>query len=303
MVELYYKGREGSTMRSYKSAYKRLVELCREAGVSIFRMEESQRCAIWVEAGLAGISAAGVRSISAVISMVRELMGQEDVISGRERNIKKSVVKEMNLRKVKKEKRRPGTIRDVKAIVREARRTNARADWRLAAMVVMCFFGCRRHDDLIRIRVEDVTMYSDRIRVFMRKNKTDVLNEGSVCSITLGGKAFNVKGFLDDYVRRMGLEMSSCVFPKNLGKGGKGVPTTYPAMYRELEDMKSRVGLLGNLTWHSWRVGSATRGNQLGVRRTSIKAAGLWKSQAVDGYCREEAAGLILSQALADSYE
>ena len=190
---------------------------------------------------LQGISAAGVRSMSAVISMVRELMGQEDVISRRERNIKKSVVKEVNLRKVQKEKRRPGTIRDVKAIVREARRTNARADWRLAAMVVMCFFGCRRHDDLLRIRFEDVTMYSDRIRVFMRKNKTDVFNEGSVCSITLGGKAFNVKGFLDDYVRRMGLEKSSWVFPKNLGKGGQGVPTTYPVMYRELEDMKTRA--------------------------------------------------------------
>ena len=84
-------------------------------------------------------------------------------------------------------------------------------------------------------------MYSDRIRVFMRKNKTDVFNEGSVCSITLGGKAFNVKGFLDDYVRRMGLEKSSWVFPKNLGKGGQGVPTTYPVMYRELEDMKTRA--------------------------------------------------------------
>ena len=61
---------------------------------------------------LQGISAAGVRSMSAVISMVRELIGQEDVISRRERNIKKSVVKEVNLRKVQKEKRRPGTIRD-----------------------------------------------------------------------------------------------------------------------------------------------------------------------------------------------
>ena len=101
----------------------------------------------------------------------------------------------------------------------------------------------------------------------------------------------------------MRLEIGSCVFPKNLGNGGKGVPITYPTIYKELEDMKSRVGLQGNLTWHSWRVGSATRGNQLGVRRTSIKAAGLWKSQAVDGYCQEKAAGLVCSQALADSWE
>ena len=274
-----------------------------EAEVSIFRMEEEQRCAIWVEAGLAGISAAGVRGISAVINMIRELMGLGDTTSGRERTIKKSVVKEMNLKKVQKEKRRPGTIRDVKAIVEEAKRTNSKADWRLAAMVVLCFFGCRRHDDLVRIRVEDVTMSRDKIRVFMRKNKTDRYHEGAVCSITVGGRAFDVKGFLEDYFRRLGLEKGFCVVPKNLGKGRKEVPTIYPVMYKELEVMKGKVGLQGNLTWHSWRIGSATRGNQLGVRRTSIKAAGLWKSQAVDGYCREEAAGLALSQALADSWE
>ena len=51
MVDLYVKGREGSTMKSYKSSYKRLLELCREAEVSIFRMGEKERCAIWVEAG------------------------------------------------------------------------------------------------------------------------------------------------------------------------------------------------------------------------------------------------------------
>ena len=71
---------------------------------------------------------------------------------------------------------------------------------------------------------------------------------------------------------------------------------------KELEEMKVKVGLPGNLTWHSWRIGSASRGNQLGVRRTSIKAAGLWKSQPVDICCQEEAAGLVLSQALADSW-
>ena len=133
--------------------------------VSIFRMGEEERCAIWVEAGLAGISAAGLRGISAVIAMVNELMGLSDMTSGRERTIKKSIIKEVNLKKVHKEKRRPGTIRDVKAIVEEARRTDSKADWRLAAMVVLCFFGCRRHDDILRIRVEDVTISGSRIRI------------------------------------------------------------------------------------------------------------------------------------------
>ena len=40
----------------------------------------------------------------------------------------------------------------------------------------------------------------------MRKNKTDIYHEGAVCSITVGGRAFDVKGFLEDYFRRLGLE-------------------------------------------------------------------------------------------------
>ena len=70
---------------------------------------------------------------------------------------------------------------------------------------------------------------------------------------------------------------------------------TYPIMYKELDEMKVRVGLQANLTWHSWRIVSASRGNQLGVRRTSIKAAGWWKSYVVDIYCQEEAVDLVLS--------
>ena len=69
--------------------------------------------------------------------------------------------------------------------------------------------------------------------------------------------------------------------PKNAGIGGKGVPVTYPIMYKELDEMKVRVGLQGNLTWHSRRIGSVSRGNRLGVRKTSCKAVGLVLSQAL----------------------
>ena len=64
-----------------------------------------------------------------MISRVRDLMVMSDVASGRERINKKSVIKEINLRKVHKEKRKAGSIHEVKAIVEEARRTNLKKDW------------------------------------------------------------------------------------------------------------------------------------------------------------------------------
>ena len=71
-------------------------------------------------------------------------------------------------------------------------------------------------------------------------------------------------------------------------------------LWRITEDLKERLGLDSRLKWHSFRIGSATKGNILGVRRSVVKGAGNWKSSAVDGYCREEDPGVVLSQELAD---
>ena len=43
--------------------------------------------------------------------------------------------------RVTKEKRKAGNIREVHALVAEARKTNARKDWRVAALSVLCYFG------------------------------------------------------------------------------------------------------------------------------------------------------------------
>ena len=55
--------------------------------------------------------------------------------------------------------------------------------------------------------------------------------------------------------------------------------------------------------WRQWRIGATTIANGLGVRRTVVKAAGLWRSSAVDIYCREAEPGVVLSEALANNME
>ena len=128
--------------------------------------------------------------------------------------------------------------------------------------------------DLVRVRVEDITFIPEDIKIIMRHNKTNVFNEGSVCTVVEKGRAFNVRGFLEAYLKRMCLVRGCCVFPKNLVKGSKAVPVAYPVMYRGFEDLKLR-----------------------------IKAARLWKLAAVDTYCQEDVPGPVLSQALANSWD
>jgi hypothetical protein len=137
----------------------------------------------------------------------------------------------------------------------------------------------------------------------MRKQKTDVRNEGDTFVMVAGGKVFAIKRFLEEYLDVMGIIWKEALFPKNVGKGPKREAVTYSVICQALEGAKKKLGLEDSLTWHSFRMGSATHGTSLGVRRSVVKGAGKWKSSCVDVYCREEDAGVILSGVLIDNLE
>ena len=109
--------------------------------------------------------------------------------------------------------------------------------------------------------------------------------------------------FMRSYIRVMGVSGTEALFPIELGEGAKKRGVTYNAMYASLEAMKERLGMEKSLTWHSWRIGGATRGTAFRVRRNVIKRAGLWRSEAADIYCRETNPGVVLSLALANDME
>lgn len=299
LVEVYLKGREKSTMKTYESSFRSLRRLCQDCGLSMFRLGEEERCQVWVQARERKLTPASVRGISAVINLLQEVMGEEENCSKREKTIKKALAKEGNL-EVKRKKREPGTWGDVQSLVQDAEVGNQLKSWRTAALAVFCYFGCRRLSDVIRVRVKDVIVEEDRVIVWMRKQKNDEFNEGDSFSMVAEGNGFSIKSFLEKYMAVMDLKKKDALFPKSLRNGAKLMPATYAVMYQALEGSKERLGLDPNLTWHSFRIGSATRGTMLGVRRSVVKGAGKWRSNCVDLYCREEDPGMVLSQALMD---
>ena len=297
-VDLYLRGREGSTMKSYESSYRALCVLCRASEVSVFSLGEAERCQLWSMAREMGFTASKVRGISAVLALVNEVMGTTEVVSGRERTIKKGLLKESNLLAKPRKKREVGVWQDVERLIKGAERSGKFKDWRTAVLATVCFFGCKRFGDVNRVKVEDVVMSRDTITVFMRKSKTDELNEGASFKMEAAGKKFSIREFLQHYIRRFGLRDKDGLFPASLTRGSKGTVVSYAVMYHSLEAMKKELNLDAGLTWHSFRIGSATRGTKLGVRRSVIKGAGLWRSSCVDVYCREEEAGVVLSREL-----
>ena len=162
-------------------------------------------------------------------------------------------------------------------------------------MAAICFFGIRRLADIQHVKVNDVVRCEDHLDSYMNRHKTDVEAEGAYFTLVKSGSRFNLDRFLGRYIRVMGVSGNDALFPIELGKGVKRRAATYNAMYASLEAMKTRLVVDKSLTWHSFHIGAATRGTSLGVRRNVIKRAGLWRSEAVDSYCRETKPGVILS--------
>ena len=200
----------------------------------------------------------------------------------------------------KRAKRKEGSLEEVLALMKEARRTLGRADFWVAMMAAVCFIGIRRLADIQHVKVSDVVRGDDHLDIYMRRHKTDVEAVGDYFTLAKSGRRFDLDRFMRSYIIVMGVSGSDALFPIEMGEGAKKRIVTYNAMYTSLEFRKERLGLEKSLTWHSWRIGAATRGTVVGVRRNII---GLWRSEAVDVCCRETNPGVVLSLALANDEE
>ena len=146
-------------------------------------------------------------------------------------------------------------------------------------------------------------MNDGKLEEFVRKDKTDMEAEGTTFTMVARGRYFQMELVIKEYLRGVKVTGTQILFPKNLGSSLKRMGVTYSVMYSALEEMKTRLDLEASLTWHSFRIGSATKDTKMGVSRNVLKKAGNWKSSAVDGYCCSDDAGVVLSRALADARE
>lgn len=78
----------------------------------------------------------------------------------------------------------------------------------------------------------------------------------------------------------------------------KRMSVTYNMMYSVFEEMKTRLDLEA-----SFWMGSATKGTKRGVSRNVLKRDGMWKAGAVEVYCHEIEARVVISQALVEAKE
>ena len=85
------------------------------------------------------------------------------------------------------------------------------------------------------------------------------------------------------------------VFRKGKLVGGQAV--SYFAARKQLVKERELLGL-GEVTWHSSRIGGATEASKKGISRSVIMRGLGWRSSAVDSYIGVEDAGVKMGDAL-----
>ena len=109
----------------------------------------------------------------------------------------------------------------------------------------------------------------------------------------------SVTALVEWYLRSLGdMGEDGFIFP--VFQKGKAVETqavSYCMARKQL--LKERVLLgLGQVTWHSGRIGGASEASEKGLSRSVIMRAGGWRSSAVDTYIRVKDAGVQMGDAV-----
>ena len=301
----YLRGREASTIATYNTEYRKLVEFYKKFGkmVCVFGERDVVSYVIW--RSKQGVSEAQLKQVLSVISLVCEVCGFESPAkSSLVVNVKKAIVKEANEGKKKMERigmTKKKLEKIMKACYKEDFKEVEPERRRFLLMKVFCFLGVKRFNDIQKLKKKNVVFGEDnRVKVWMERSKTDSKREGSEFVLTKSkiGKV-SVTELVRWYCKSLGdISEEAYIFP--VFREGKPVgdqAVSYYAARKQLNKERELLGL-GKVTWHSGRIGAATEASKKGVSRNVIMRGGGWRSSAVDSYIRVEDAGVRVGDAL-----
>ena len=156
---------------------------------------------------------------------------------------------------------------------------------RFLLMKVFCFLGVKRFNDIQKVKKKNVVFgEDDRVRVWMKRSKTDNKKEGGEFVLT---KSKICKVSVTDLVRwyfKSSWDISSEAYIFPVFRRGKPVwdqAVSYNSARIQLNKERELLGL-GKVTWHSGRIGAATEASRKKISRNIIMRSGGWKSSAVD---------------------
>lgn len=158
------------------------------------------------------------------------------------------------------------------------------------SMFLTAYFGFFRLSELVlskspdvqhAISVDNVSIVSDMLQIFVQSSKTDQTGKGALVQISsVGGEFCPVMA-----VKQFQLVRPSLPGPFYCHFSGQPV-----SRYQFNAVLKKALSALGlaktNIKSHSFRIGAATEAALAGLSDTEIKGLGRWQSNAFKGYIR-----------------
>ena len=304
-AEFYLQGREASTIATYNTEYRKLVQFGVNSGRVFGSWSERDVVSFIIWRAKQGVSENQLKQGLAVVSLLAEVCGFESPArSPVVAKVKLAAIKEANEGKRKVER-----IGMTKSILESIMKACYRRDYRevtperrrFLLMKVFCFLGVRRFNDIHELKRKNVEFREDgRVTVWVEKSKTDAKREGFEFVLTkkkiLG---VSVTRLVRWYFRSLGdIPSEAFIFPVfRRGKAVWSQAVSYNSARIQLNKLRVELDL-GNVTWHSGRIGAATEAARKKVSKNVIMKGGGWRSSAVDVYMRVEDAGVRVGDAL-----
>lgn len=164
------------------------------------------------------------------------------------------------------------------------------------AMIVLCFSGFLRFDEVSSLRCKDVSLHEHFLSLFLVKSKTDQYRQGNKVLINEGKTAGCPISILKRYISAANVDLKSGDFlfkPAYRSKGkcaliNKNKPISYTRARETIISRLKEVCGDANLGLHSMRAGGASMAARSTVNERCWKRHGRWKGEkSKDGYVED----------------
>ena len=159
-ARFYLRGRQGSTLSTYNTEYRKLASYCIKKGWLVVSLSERQVVSFIISRAEKGVSQGQLGQVCSVINILSEVCGfvspvQSPVVS----KVKMAAIKEANFGK-KKTVRKGMTLQLMKIIIDSCYKRNSSLVLperrRFLIMQLFCFFGVRRFNDIQFVKRKNV---------------------------------------------------------------------------------------------------------------------------------------------------
>ena len=290
-----------STIDKYLGGWKRWKSFANQHNLDVFPVRATY-LALYIQH--LSRSAGSIAPIDTAIYSIRWAHTLADIPSPTDKFIVKSAVEGFRRKLAKpKSPKEPVSSADLLKLVTAKGGSDASIlDIRFLFICLISFAGMLRCDEVIAIRMRDISIFHDHMSVFIPRRKNDIYRQGHTVFISRTGNSTCPVAMSERYIRMLGIHDKPshpvvCSFRRSKRKGLQPIckslsyTTVRDLVINGLSPFVSDPSALGT---HSLRAGGASEAASSSISERCIARQGGWKStSSKDMYIKDSLSNLL----------